>query len=72
MDDQHVKDLEKFRTNLELIAKVLDLSSHSVRSAFGRQALFAARPELRDQFKDVMDTLNHLLSSCNNLLNPED
>jgi len=71
MDELQSQDLAKFQNNLELIAKTLDLASHPVRSAFGRQSLFAARPELRDQFKDVLDTLNHLLESCRNLANPD-
>jgi len=64
MDDQQKADLVKFIHNLELIAKALDLSSHQVRSAFGRQPLFHAKPDLKDKFLDVVDTLNHLLESC--------
>ena len=64
MDEQQNLDLAKFLSNLELIAKMLDISSHPVRSAFGRQSVFAAKPELKDQFLDVMSTLNHLIESC--------
>lgn len=71
MDELQARDLNKFQGNLELIAKTLDLASHPVRSAFGRQPLFNAHPELKEQFKDVMETLNHLMESCRNLANPE-
>jgi len=67
MDEQQKADLVKFQGNLELIAKTLDLSSHSVRSAFGRTAVFASNPDIKEQFLDVMETLNHLISSCKSL-----
>jgi len=64
MDEQQKADLAKFQGNLELLAKALDLSSHPVRSAFGRQPVFAAMPDLKGKFLDVMDALNHLIQAC--------
>lgn len=67
MDDQLRYDLHRFQYNLELIAKVLDLSSHHVRAAYGRAPLFQNHPEMKDKFLDVMDALNHLIESCQEL-----
>ena len=71
MDEMQRNDLSKFQANLELIARVLDLASHPVRSAFSRQSVFAARPELKDKFMEVMDSVNHLIEACRNISNPE-
>lgn len=71
MDEQQKSDLSKFQANLELVAKVLDLTSHPVRSAFARQAVFAAKPELKDKFMEVMDTLNHLIEACRKTSSPD-
>jgi len=67
MDDQLRYDLHRFQYNLELIAKVLDLSSHHVRSAFGRAPLFQHHSDLKNKFGDVVDTLNHLIQACQDI-----
>lgn len=64
MDQEQKNDLSAFLTNLELIAQVLDLSSHKVRHAFGRSPVFQVHPDLQNKLLDVFDTLNHLMESC--------